>query len=232
MRFVLGLLAGLLGACAGWFGTALAVIGLFGPDRDGGIAMGAVFGIGPIGGLLGFVAAVAAFARWGSVREAPLAVDRSDAPRRRTSRRTAIGIVALAGGLSWWVWYDTIRSPYLSHGFMSLDLRFRAAAGGAPSLEPGAVRVEVEEGDVRAPVSSPRRLDAEDGRPVIGVTATLSRKTGRRIVHLWLADGSEAQWRPDLDADPEPDPEPTPWRPPTAAGAPAVEASFRLTADR
>ena len=94
------------------------------------------------------------------------------------------------------------------------------------------MRVEVEEGDARATVSSPHRLDAEDGRPVIGVTATLSHKTGRRIVHLWLADGSEARWRLDLAADPEPEPEPTPWRPPTGTAAPPIEASFRLTADR
>src|SRR5277367_4479443 len=56
MSFVFGLLSGLIGALAGWFGLAFLVMVLSGPDRDGGIAMGAFFNIGPIGGLIGFVA--------------------------------------------------------------------------------------------------------------------------------------------------------------------------------
>jgi len=56
MRFILGFLSGVIGLLAGWFGLAALVIGLSGPDRDGGVAMGAFFNIGPIGGLVGFVA--------------------------------------------------------------------------------------------------------------------------------------------------------------------------------
>ena len=51
MRFILGLLSALLGALAGWSALAALVIALAGPDRDGGIAMGAFFDIGPIGGV-------------------------------------------------------------------------------------------------------------------------------------------------------------------------------------
>jgi hypothetical protein len=56
MRFILGFLSGVIGLLAGWFGLAALVISLSGPDRDGGVAMGAFFNIGPIGGLVGFVA--------------------------------------------------------------------------------------------------------------------------------------------------------------------------------
>ena len=56
MRVFLGFLSGLVGALAGWIGLALLVASLAGPDRDGGIAMGAFFNIGPIGGLVGFAA--------------------------------------------------------------------------------------------------------------------------------------------------------------------------------
>ena len=49
MRFIIGLLSGVLGMLAGWAGLAFLVVSLAGPDRDGGIAMGAFFQIGPIG---------------------------------------------------------------------------------------------------------------------------------------------------------------------------------------
>lgn len=68
MRFVLGLLSGLLGLFAGWFGLAMAVIGLAGPDRDGGIAMAAFFQIGPIGGLAGLGLGLWLFGRIGRAR--------------------------------------------------------------------------------------------------------------------------------------------------------------------
>ncbi len=70
MRFVLGLLAGLLGMLAGWFGLALAIISFTGPGNAGGAAMGAFFGIGPIGGLAGLVAGIVLFRKYGIVRAA------------------------------------------------------------------------------------------------------------------------------------------------------------------
>ena len=54
LSFVVGLLSGLLGMTVGWFGLAMLVVALSAPDRDGGLAMGAFFDIGPIGGLVGF----------------------------------------------------------------------------------------------------------------------------------------------------------------------------------
>lgn len=80
MRVVLGLLAGLLGLLAGWFGLAMLVIGLAGPDRDGGIAMGAFFQIGPFGGLVGCLAGVWLFARFSGRRAPPPAAGRDPEP--------------------------------------------------------------------------------------------------------------------------------------------------------
>lgn len=68
MRFVLGLLAGLLGMLAGWFALALTIISFTGPGNAGGAAMGAFFGIGPIGGLAGLVAGIVLFRKYGLVR--------------------------------------------------------------------------------------------------------------------------------------------------------------------
>ncbi len=70
MRFIIGFLSGVLGLLAGWAGLAFLVIGLAGPDRDGGIAMGAFFQIGPLGGLLGFIAGVVLFIKFGRKSQA------------------------------------------------------------------------------------------------------------------------------------------------------------------
>jgi hypothetical protein len=78
MRFIMGFLSGVLGLLAGWIGLAALVIALAGPGRDGGIAMQAFFVIGPIGGVVGFVAGVLLFVKLGSASRKP-------SPKRKTS---------------------------------------------------------------------------------------------------------------------------------------------------
>ncbi len=63
MRFARGFLSGILGLFAGLVGLAFLVVGLYGPGKDGGVAMGAFFQFGPIGGLAGFVGGVLLFLR-------------------------------------------------------------------------------------------------------------------------------------------------------------------------
>ena len=69
MRIILGFLSGAVGMLAGWFGLAFLVIALAGPDRDGGVAMGAFFNIGPLGALLGFGVGVWLFVKFGLVAQ-------------------------------------------------------------------------------------------------------------------------------------------------------------------
>jgi hypothetical protein len=116
MRFVLGFLSGLLGMFAGWFALAILVISLAGPDRDGGIGMGAFFEIGPVGGLVGLVIGVWLFIKQGIGREdvkkgivregvwppdAALPTAATRLARTRISRPFAVAILGLAGGLAW-----------------------------------------------------------------------------------------------------------------------------------
>src|SRR5258708_2911338 len=118
MRFILGFLSGALGLLAGWSGLAVLVIALAGPDRDGGLAMGAFFNIGPIGGVVGFIAGVLLFIKFGLVsRDATpsdQATSSSDAARSgtasastraRVSKIFAVAVLALTAGLAWWGWY-------------------------------------------------------------------------------------------------------------------------------
>jgi hypothetical protein len=102
MRFILGFLSGVIGLLAGWFGLAALVIGLSGPDRDGGVAMGAFFNIAPIGGVVGFVAGVLLFIKIGLVSQGTSSpnAERSDAApaptRTRVSPTFAVVVLALA----------------------------------------------------------------------------------------------------------------------------------------
>jgi hypothetical protein len=241
MRFILGFLSGVIGLLAGWFGLAALVIGLAGPDRDGGVAMGAFFDIGPIGGLVGFVAGVLLFIKKGIVSQPVSSPDaeRSDAApapapaRTRVSPSFAVAVLVLSGGLAWWAWYELIRSPYLTHGFMTLELQFRLPPGTALPPDVTDVHIAVEEGQQHADVLLGASWHGTDGnRRVILASATLSRQTGRRVVNLELPGVPEQIWQLDLPSDPDPTPGYSPWRLPSSTSAPKIEMNFRLSADR
>jgi hypothetical protein len=220
MRIILGFLSGVIGMLAGWFGLAALVIALAGPDRDGGVAMGAFFNIGPIGGLVGLATGVLLFVKKGI-------------GSKGTSPTFAVAILVIAGGLGWWAWYELIRSPYLTHGFMTLQLQFRLPPGMALPPDVTDVHIVVEEGQQYAGVMLGERWHGTDGdHRVILASATLSRKTSRRAVSLEFPGVSEQIWQLDLASDPDPTPGYSPWRSPSGTSTPKIEMNFRLSADR
>jgi len=227
MRYVVGFLSGVLGALAGWFALAMLVIVLGGPDPDGGIAMGAFFNIGPIGGVVGFVAGVLLYRKFGEKRVARSASEAP--PRKRVSRPFAIGVVTVLAVLAWWAWYELIRSPYLTHGFMTLDLQFRLPAGMALP-DPTNIRIAVKEGaQMLQPALGPLWHGTDEGRPVVLAHVTLSLKTGARSVTLELPGVPLQTWPLDLPRDPAPTPGFSPWRS-SGGAAPKIEMNFRLKA--
>lgn len=247
MRYILGLLSGLLGMLAGWFGLAFLVVSLAGHDQDGGIAMGAFFNIGPFGGLVGLVAGIWLFAKIGIVREGaalPDAVSSGALPdaelsgatarqRTRISRPVAVAVLLIAGGIAFWGWYEFIRSPYLTHGFMTLDLQFRLPPGMNLPSSNDDVHVAVDEVHGHAIGLLGESWRGHDGnRQVVLATASLMYKTSYRAVSLSLPGVPLETWRLDLSSDPDPTPGFSPWR--LGAGTPAtkIEMSFRLRADR
>jgi hypothetical protein len=253
MRFIIGFLSGVLGMLAGWAGLAAIVVSLAGPDRDGGIAMGAFFNIGPIGGLFGFVAGVLLFIKIGQVSqgaassqgavspdaepsEAAAAPALASAPapaRMRVSPIFAVAVLVVTGGLAWWGWYELIRSPYLTHGFMTLELQFRLPPGMALPPDATDVHISVEEGQQHADVMLGRSWHGTDGdRRVILASATLSRKTRRRVVNLEIPGVPEQTWQLDLPSDPDPTPGYSPWRLASNTSAAKIEMNFHLGADR
>jgi hypothetical protein len=147
------------------------------------------------------------------------------------SRPFAIVVVAILAVLAWWGWYEFIRSPYLSHGFMRLDLQFRLPSG-MPLPDAAAVRITVQEGDqFLEPALGPSWHGTDEGRRVILAHVTLSRKTSRRTVTLALPGVAEQSWSLGLSSDPEPMPGFSDWKLSGAAG-PKIEMNYRLREDR
>jgi hypothetical protein len=145
----------------------------------------------------------------------------------------AAAVLVLSGGLAWWAWYELIRSPYLTHGFMTLELQFRLPPGMALPPDASDVHLAVEEGQQHAGVMLGASWHGTDGdRRVILASATLYRKTSRRVVNLELPGVPEQTWQLDLSSDPDPTPGYSPWRFPSSTSAPKIEMNFRLTADR
>ncbi len=106
MRLLFGFLSGALGAIAGWFPLGLLVINLT-PDRDLDTVVMAFFVIGPVGGVIGLCIGLWLFTKLGLVR-APAADGR---PGPHVSRPFAIAILAIAGGMACWSWYEFFGSP-------------------------------------------------------------------------------------------------------------------------
>jgi hypothetical protein len=238
MRLIIGFLSGVLGMLAGWAGLAALVVSLAGPDRDGGIAMGAVFQIGPIGGIVGFIAGVFLFAKFGMVSQdkSPTHIELPEAAatpmRKRVSPVFAVPVLLIVGGLAWWGWYELIRSPYLSHGFMTLELQFRLPAGMAlpPSAED--VHITVNEGPQPTDVLIGQSWHGTDGdHRVILARASLSMKTSQRIVSLELPGVPEQTWQLNLSSDADPTQGYTEWQFANGAPTPKIEMNFQLTAD-
>jgi hypothetical protein len=247
MRIVLGFLSGVLGMLAGWFGLAFLVIALAGPDRDGGVAMGAFFNIGPLGALIGFGAGVWLFVKFGLVAHGTLLATAPSAEpanasspgagvapaTARISRPFAAVVLAIVGGLAWWGWYEFIRSPYLTHGDMNLALQFRLPADATVPAEAKDVQIVLEEGQK----SWPAYLNAagwrghQGNRVVILASVSMMYKTSRRVVTLSMPGAPSQSWTLDLSSDPDPTPGYTAWLPSSDAANP-IELNYRLSADR
>jgi hypothetical protein len=116
---------------------------------------------------------------------------------------------------------------------MTLELQFRLPPGMALPPNVTDVHIAVEEGQQHAGVMLGARWHGTDGdRRVILASATLSRKTSRRVVNLEFPGVPEQTWQLDLPSDPDPTPGYLPWRFPSSTSAPKIEMNFRLSADR
>jgi hypothetical protein len=153
--------------------------------------------------------------------------------QKRVSPVFAVVVLVITVGLGWWGWYELIRSPYLTHGFMTLHLQFRLPSGMALPSEPSDVHITVGEGQQFMDVNLGRSWHGTDGDPrVILASASLMRKTSRRSITLELPGIPGQTWELGLPSDPAPTPGYSPWRLASRASAAQIEMNFSLTADR
>jgi hypothetical protein len=246
MRIVLGFLSGVVGMLAGWFGLANLVMASAGPDRDGGVAMGAIFNIGPLGGLIGFGVGVWLFVKFGLVAHdaAHVAAPSSEpasasspgaavAPATtRISRPFAVVVLAIVG-LAWWSWSEFRRSPYLTHGYMTLALQFRLPADMAVPGEAREVQIVLDEDGRPWPayLNESAWLGHQGNRAVVLASVSMMYRASRRVVTLSMPGAPAQSWPLDLPSDPDPTPGYTAWLPSRDAPNP-IELNYRLTADR
>lgn len=238
MRVILGFLSGVVGMLAGWAGLAALIVNLAGEDRDGGTAMGAFFNIGPIGGIVGFAVGVMLFLRFGLVSQTTVSTEPTERPAKpaaaksRISRPFASVVVAIVAGLGWWGWYEFIRSPYLSHGFMTLELRFRFPPGMTLPVNDSDVRIDVTDGGGYADAYlTPGWRGHQNNRDVILANVSISDKTSDRLVSLSVPGVQQQTWDLGLPSDPDPTSGFTPWRSSGGGTAGKIEMSYQLTAD-
>lgn len=228
MRYVIGFLSGILGALAGWFSLAMLVIALAGHDQDGGIAMGAFFQIGPVGAVIGFILGALVFIKLGQKRVST--EDRTQ--RRRAAPLYALVVVGIAAMLSYWGWYTFIRSPYLTHGFMTLTMQFKLPPDAEVPAASDDVHINIYEGSGQTDVIFlPNWLRKDGGASIITATATLSMKTQDRVISLEMPGVAVERWILDLPYDPDPTPAASLWRMPDGNPAKPIQLSYQLGAD-
>jgi hypothetical protein len=234
MRVILGFLSGVVGMLAGWAGLAFLVVALAGPDRDGGVAMGAFFTIGPLGAAIGLAVGILLFVKFGLVAASAPPSGVAVAPAtRRISRPFAAVLLVIVGTLAWWGWYEFIRSPYLTHGDMTLALQFRLPENVAAPADAKDVQILLDEGGKFWPAQLNENgwRGYQSGRVVILATVSMSYKARRRMITLSMPGVPAQAWALDLPSDPDPTPGYTDWLP-SSNSRDAIELNYRLTAER
>ena len=151
----------------------------------------------------------------------------------RISRPFAVVVLAIVGGLAWWAWYEFIRSPYLTHGYMTFALQFRLPADMSAPAEAKDVQIVLDERGRHWPayLNEAGWRGHQGNRAVILASVSMMYKTSRRVVTLSMRGGLSQSWTLDLSSDPDPTLGYTAWLPSRDAPNP-IELNYRLTGDR
>ena len=174
MRYALAALAGVAAAVAGWAiagGLALWLAGLAGmSDFEGGRGMFAFLAVGPLGGLLGLIAAT-----WWALRRG-----QPSAPRGRIAARV-IGVLAAVVGLTaagLWLWAAS-GDTYTDSLPPTLEFELHVPA----SVEPRGVAVELHtDRNVGEQVEPEEASTDAAGRVLAGRVALAFKTTSRLLV--------------------------------------------------
>lgn len=208
MTYLWALLAGMAGAVAGWFATAVVALWIAGlcgmSDFEGGRGMFAFFGVGPLGGLVGMIGAAWLVLRGGF---GPLPIGRV-LPRLAA---VLAGIAALVAGGVWLrlATLDTYTDSLPPR--LEFELRVPAAlAGDAPA----GVEVELDTDKNVMPALLDDAWRDDGAMRVVAGSVSLDFKTTSRLLVVSLPDQPRRLFRLRLARDPDSTPALGNWRPP------------------
>lgn len=182
MTFILAVLGGILGAALGWAAAAFAAIVVSGylgvSDFEGARGMGAIFGIGPIGGLAGLVGGI-----WLVLRTRGVRGFKAQATRMPL---VVFGIMALvSGGL--WMAYEL--RPHLNDNGAPPRLLFeiKLPAGTKLPASRDAIGINLATENNTMPGALVAGGDRMDGdRPVITGSVEMYFRSSWRLLELKL----------------------------------------------
>jgi hypothetical protein len=236
MIYVLAVIAGIVGAAAGWFVTAALaawIAGLFGmSDFEGGRGMFAAFTVGPLGGLIAMVGSAWLVLRLG----------KGVVPFGWMLARLAVVLAAIAAvvgaGIAFRLYtldtYTNTLPPILE-----FEIRIPAAMAVA---DPSALRVEVHtDKSVGESQLADHWSPGESDRRAITGRVPLAFKTSSRLLVVFLPDQPTRLFKLPLSRDPQSTPTLSQWRRPDYVDVPdenrpraapaddALEMRYRVT---
>ena len=199
MTLFLAILGGLAGAALGWItvaGLALAITGYLGySDFEGARAMSAVFGFGPIGGLVGLVTGVLVVLR----------MRRGRLEGRDVAIKLPTAILAIAALVSGAFWVAYEHRPHLNDNGPAPELRFeiRLPPGPLPATahQDYAVTLYTEQNSMPGGINEAGgRLDGD--RPVIVGQVEMHYRSSWRLLALKVPGEPERIFHLKLAARP------------------------------
>lgn len=217
MTIVYAFLAAIAGAIAGWFGSATLYMSLMlatgASDREGALAMGAFFGVGPIGGVIGALAGaglVLYFRR------------RSEGPKtgRAAFITLAVVIGALFAGFNW-LNSGMSKPQFSDHGTKPVVLyEIEVTDVGWPDAESYDGKVELHSFDrLIYPQNTGQRHDTEKGLHTVFGEIALLHKIKRRQFAYWISDKEVYYFELDLPKVPDAQDAFGDWRPADSIGS-------------
>lgn len=182
MTFILAVLGGLAGATLGWIAAAFAAFVISGylgvSDFEGARGMGAIFGIGPIGGLIGLAAGIWLVLRIRGVRGF-----------KAHASRTPFVVAGIAALLSGGLWMAYEMRPNLNDNGapprLLFEIRLPPGITLPASREAIGITLATEKNSMPGAVFSGQdRMDGD--RPVIAGSVEMYYRSSWRILELKL----------------------------------------------
>jgi hypothetical protein len=202
MAILWAIVGGFLGVVAGFVATvvvSLIIMGLLGvSDFEGGRAMAAVWGFGPIGGLIGLILGI-----WLALRLAGGRLRFGVLVKRGALALLGIAAIVAAGLFVVWQSGDH-RLTYDGAG-ATLEFEIRAPADYALPAEAALIDVEIDTDKNQQPGYLDKEwLRREDGYSVMSGGVELYFRTAQRLLVLKLGDHRDRLFKIRLPGKPDP----------------------------